>query len=117
MTAAPSFTCPVCGATSWNPNDVREGYCGRCHDWTGQPHLDAARAVEHGVVVEMPNGQRVGCRSWPAEPGLPRVGDDVVDGGGFRARVKAVEWQLEGSPRDGWSAVGTVIVLEAVARR
>jgi len=29
-----SFTCPRCGATSWNPADIREGYCGRCHDWT-----------------------------------------------------------------------------------
>jgi hypothetical protein len=31
----PSFTCPRCGATSYNPNDVLEGYCGACHDWTG----------------------------------------------------------------------------------
>jgi len=30
----PTFTCPRCGRTSWNPNDVREGYCGGCHDWT-----------------------------------------------------------------------------------
>jgi ribosomal protein S27AE len=30
----PSFTCPRCGAESWNPNDAREGYCGKCHDWT-----------------------------------------------------------------------------------
>jgi len=29
-----SITCPNCGRTSWNPNDVREGYCGACHDWT-----------------------------------------------------------------------------------
>ena len=29
-----TITCPVCGFTSANPNDVREGYCGRCHDWT-----------------------------------------------------------------------------------
>jgi hypothetical protein len=28
------FTCPRCGATSHNPNDVEEGYCGRCHAWT-----------------------------------------------------------------------------------
>lgn len=39
----PSFTCPRCGMTSYNPNDIREGYCGNCHDWTrdqrhaGQP--------------------------------------------------------------------------------
>ena len=30
----PSITCPRCGRTSYNPNDVREGYCGHCHDWT-----------------------------------------------------------------------------------
>lgn len=30
-----SFTCPVCGATSYNPNDVANGYCGACHDFTG----------------------------------------------------------------------------------
>lgn len=29
-----SFTCPRCRRTSYNPNDVREGYCGACHDWT-----------------------------------------------------------------------------------
>jgi hypothetical protein len=35
-----SFTCPDCGATSHHPMDVNEGYCGRCHDWTGKPpHL------------------------------------------------------------------------------
>ena len=30
----PSFTCPRCRSVSYNPNDIREGYCGRCHDWT-----------------------------------------------------------------------------------
>lgn len=30
----PVFVCPRCGAVSAHPDDVREGYCGRCHDWT-----------------------------------------------------------------------------------
>lgn len=29
-----SITCPRCSRTSYNPNDVREGYCGNCHDYT-----------------------------------------------------------------------------------
>jgi protein-arginine kinase activator protein McsA len=29
-----SITCPVCGMTSYNVNDVREGYCGNCHTYT-----------------------------------------------------------------------------------
>jgi hypothetical protein len=28
------ITCPQCGRTSYSPDDVREGYCGHCHDWT-----------------------------------------------------------------------------------
>lgn len=31
-----SITCPVCGMTSYNANDIREGYCGNCRDWTGE---------------------------------------------------------------------------------
>jgi hypothetical protein len=30
----PSITCPVCVRTSYNPNDIKEGYCGACHDYT-----------------------------------------------------------------------------------
>lgn len=30
---APSITCPKCGRTSYNPNDIEQGYCGYCHDW------------------------------------------------------------------------------------
>jgi hypothetical protein len=30
------FRCPRCGATSPDPTAIDEGYCGRCHDWTGQ---------------------------------------------------------------------------------
>lgn len=27
----PSWTCPHCGAKSYNPEDVEKHYCGRCH--------------------------------------------------------------------------------------
>jgi hypothetical protein len=30
----PSVTCPRCGMTSRNSDDVDHGYCGQCHDWT-----------------------------------------------------------------------------------
>jgi protein-arginine kinase activator protein McsA len=26
-----SITCPSCGMTSYNPNDVSQRYCGNCH--------------------------------------------------------------------------------------
>jgi hypothetical protein len=30
----PSIICPVCGLRSYNVNDIREGFCARCNDWT-----------------------------------------------------------------------------------
>lgn len=32
---AASFECPRCARVSYHPADVAFGYCGRCHDWTG----------------------------------------------------------------------------------
>jgi hypothetical protein len=29
----PMITCPVCGMTSYNPNDVQQRYCGNCHQF------------------------------------------------------------------------------------
>lgn len=29
-----SITCPACGMTSYSMDDIRQGYCGLCHDWT-----------------------------------------------------------------------------------
>ena len=29
------FNCPRCGMVSFHPTDLKEGYCGNCHDWTG----------------------------------------------------------------------------------
>lgn len=35
LCCVPRFTCPRCGRTSNHPRDREEGYCGACHDWTG----------------------------------------------------------------------------------
>lgn len=35
----PSVTCPVCGMTSYHPDDVQHGYCGNCHDFTSPGYL------------------------------------------------------------------------------
>jgi uncharacterized membrane protein YgcG len=33
----PHFTCPRCDAKSWNPRDLKELYCGRCHIFVAPP--------------------------------------------------------------------------------
>jgi protein-arginine kinase activator protein McsA len=30
---ADKITCPQCGMTSYNPNDIRYRYCGNCHQF------------------------------------------------------------------------------------
>lgn len=29
----PSITCPICGRTSYNQDDIKERYCGKCHQF------------------------------------------------------------------------------------
>lgn len=33
-----SFVCPKCAAESWHPEDRRQGYCGRCHEFNWSRH-------------------------------------------------------------------------------
>lgn len=37
-----SITCPRCGRTSYNPNDVAHRYCGACHAY----HVDMITGFE-----------------------------------------------------------------------
>jgi hypothetical protein len=47
---AGTFTCPECGRTTPNPNDVRERYCPACHWWTGNPELGAHGRAERAAL-------------------------------------------------------------------
>lgn len=49
LTEPPSFTCPRCGRTSHHPMDVTEGYCGACHDWTGEG-TDRPRSIYNSLT-------------------------------------------------------------------
>lgn len=42
----PSIICPRCHFRSYNPQDIREGYCGNCHDWT-TPRDGYSRTTDH----------------------------------------------------------------------
>lgn len=58
----PSITCPVCGMTSYHPEDIRQGYCGRCHDYTspssdGSPELIGVFAMP--TAQPSPEGRRI----------------------------------------------------------
>lgn len=52
---AASITCPRCGATSYHPEDIAQGYCGRCHWWTSDPLLGAP-----WVIAELEREGKIG---------------------------------------------------------
>jgi hypothetical protein len=48
------FLCPRCGIQSSHPEDFLQGYCGRCHDFTGPPGwavIKGAFALARGVLI------------------------------------------------------------------
>jgi hypothetical protein len=47
-----SVTCPRCGRTSHHPDDVAEGYCGACHDWTS-PRANVWRIVRPQLAAQV----------------------------------------------------------------
>ena len=55
-----SITCPRCGAKSHNASDVREGYCGHCHDWTKAPISYDRAVLLHVLVYHWPT-KTSGC--------------------------------------------------------
>lgn len=54
MSYEPAYTCPRCGAKSWNPNDAEHQYCGRCklfEDPTAKKKMADSKPPEHKYKV------------------------------------------------------------------
>lgn len=45
-----SITCPQCKMTSYHPEDIKQKYCGNCHQFHSEMKIDEV------VVVAMPKG-------------------------------------------------------------
>lgn len=77
-TTPSSFTCPRCGATSHHPDDVEQGYCGRCHAWTRvslrcRLYIDGKKADEVWLTDEAEMAQ-VGQRHQTIAEDAERAG-------------------------------------------
>lgn len=60
------FTCPRCEKTSYHPDDVRNGYCGHCHQFTGGMNLDGvAEMTSSAYNFCFPGGQHRGAMFLP----------------------------------------------------
>lgn len=82
----PSFTCPVCGMTSYHPADIANGYCGNCHAFTGE---SPDGADWHYTV-------RVDRRGWPD----PDTGPD-----GPMSREEALARVTGPDPHSMWRTI------------
>jgi hypothetical protein len=86
---ADTITCPRCGMTSTNPNDIAEGYCANCHDWT-QPRRRPGNCAGEGVGRgEEPRPQSEGTGPVASPGAGQRQGEadcseDVSDRGALR---------------------------------
>lgn len=43
----PYYHCPFCNAVSYNPHDILNGYCGRCHRFASDDPITAGAAAYH----------------------------------------------------------------------
>ena len=65
------FECPICGIKSYNPNDIKERYCGKCHKF---PYEE----------IKMPDGRPL--FAWENELEMLRA-----SGGILKKRIKEFE--------------------------
>lgn len=94
--ATDSITCPRCLHTSYNPNDVREGYCGYCHDWTGG---NAVRPSAASAEVDRLGRSPLPVSRVSASPAPAPVADRTVRGRVAEVHVTVVLEELD--PRTG----------------
>ncbi len=71
-----TYTCPRCGRTSWNQNDVAHRYCGACHafeaDDLGAAQRFAAYLESQGYrcLRQLPTGEWAGLHAYLFAVGL-----------------------------------------------
>jgi len=60
---APSIVCPRCQRRSHNPKDIKERYCGHCHDWHPSEYTVFNRPiVERGPMHDGVQELTLECR-------------------------------------------------------
>ena len=51
-----AFKCPRCGMVSYGAEDLEEGYCGNCHDWTAPPYGLVWPFINHTEKLDTSGG-------------------------------------------------------------
>lgn len=67
----PHFTCPQCGAVSYNPNDILNRYCGRCHVF--MPPVKISQNELTAVVDNLRVQYHEAFKRWYSSANFPDV--------------------------------------------
>lgn len=111
----PSITCPVCRRTSYHPNDIAQGFCGYCHDWTSPDLADLAGY--EGLLMTEPDPDQLAAYRRQArtdpDPGWPpdaAAAAEVMFPAGVDA-LATVEQLIDAPPITAPQAQGDVGIL------
>lgn len=79
-TPAPrSLTCPRCRMVTYNPTDIKEGYCAQCEDYTSGK--TSIRAFEEAMVTgEIPAWRREALTALAIEEAVREVHKQATGG-------------------------------------
>lgn len=47
-----SITCPICNKTSYHPEDIKNKYCGFCHEWHENMGITRVEVINHSKYIK-----------------------------------------------------------------
>ena len=100
-----SFTCPLCGRVSHHPDDVSHGYCGACHEFTGEG-ITRALITATGIFT-----QALAAAISGREISLARLAAALTPGEIRAVIERAQDEGLPQLPAEDWQALPAVPAL------
>ena len=91
----PSITCPICGRTSWHPEDVKQGWCNACGWSTSVPGGGAPAEVPIGFEWRVFRGGELdGCGRLLQSDRLPDRYEHMPSGDVYERELGQDEYVL-----------------------
>lgn len=84
----PSFVCPKCRRTSWHPDDVKNGYCGHCHEFVSVDGFVTVPTVPELAVMGLARPLEDGAW-WVSSEGARLLGAGLRENGRRAALLEA----------------------------
>jgi hypothetical protein len=77
---------------SHHPDDIREGYCGRCHDWTGLPDGAAEELTRQLAALAVAIADALWAAFAPIVKAFTRAAEQLAAGDAARHEPGDPPW-------------------------